>query len=187
VIVARLPIANAFAAPGGIIVVTTPLIRILSGPDELAAVLAHEMMHVRHRHPTRALFARLSIDVLVGIIAGDASALGRSAKIAGDLGALAYGRADETEADRDAAALLVRAGVPPLALIDALESMERESRSGIGVSFLSTHPSTPERRREMEQLAEPLGAARGGPLLPAGVWERMLAALPPDTPGERRP
>jgi predicted Zn-dependent protease len=183
VIVAGLPMANAFAAPGGLIVVTTPLLRILRGPDELAAVLAHEMMHVRHRHPTRALFARLSVDLLLGIIAGDGSALGRSAQLAGDLGVLSYGRADESAADRDAAELLAQAGVPPRAMIDALESLERANRSGSGVSFLSTHPSTPERHARLRGRIERSGAVPGEPLLPEGEWHRMLDALPPQEAG----
>ena len=174
----RSEVPNAYAAPGGNVVITTGLLRALRTPDELAAVVAHELGHVRRRHVTRALVRRLSIGVLLGLIAGDQSALSGGLQVAGELGALSYDRAHEREADDEALALLVRHGASPLALADALESIRRAAPSGPALGFLSTHPAPMERRARIRAAAEAAGATRGMPPWGAGAgWEEMKAAL----------
>ena len=49
------PVVNAFAAPGGYIVIYKGLLKYTKSPEELAGVLAHEIEHVIHRHVTRML------------------------------------------------------------------------------------------------------------------------------------
>ncbi len=177
VVVARLPMVNAFAAPGGTIVVTTPLLDALHSPEELAAVLAHELAHVERRHALRGLIQQLSLQALLGLIAGDASALGEGLRVAGRLGSLSYSRADELAADDGAETLLERAGVGGAALADALESLGRASPRSGGLDFLSTHPA-PERARGGFARERAAGRATpdGEPLVGPEAWRAMQEA-----------
>src|SRR5882724_4250501 len=69
------PAVNAFAAPGGHIVVLRGLLERTRTPEELAGVLAHEIQHVYHRHPTRLVVQHTSAGLLAAAVAGDVSAL----------------------------------------------------------------------------------------------------------------
>jgi len=181
VIVARAQIVNAFAAPGGTIVLTSGLLLALRGPEELAAVLAHEMTHVSERHTVRGLFARLGVRALLALVAGDHSALASVLGAAGTLGELSYSRRDESAADEGASRLLARAGVEPTAIAEALESIaraagsEREAMPG----FLSTHPSAAGRGERARTLAARLRVVRPAPLPGIDVWRSMREALGP--------
>ena len=62
---------NAFAAPGGRVVVFDELIEMTESPEELAGVLAHEIEHVERRHSTRALFRDLTVNAIQAAVTGD--------------------------------------------------------------------------------------------------------------------
>jgi len=177
-VVARDEMVNAFAAPGGAVVVTTGLLRALRSPDELAAVLAHEAGHVRRRHALRGLLRQASFQVLLGLVAGDASALSSGLQVAGALSGLSFSREDEREADLDALGSLARAALPPRALASALESIRGASPGGPELGFLSTHPSTADRveRIERARLQLPHGGVRE--VVTPEQWRAMKAALP---------
>lgn len=177
-IVLRSEVPNAFAVPGGTVLVTTGLLRAVRSSDELAAVLAHEEGHVRRGHVMRAVVRRLSMGVLLGLVAGDQSALSGVVRTAGELGELTYSREYEREADDEALALLARLGVPPLALADALESITRGSSSALTLGFLSTHPAPEERRARIRAAAASRGTPGGeSPWRLGAGWEEMKAAL----------
>ena len=177
-VVARNKMVNAFAAPGGAVVVTTGLLRALRSPDELAAVLAHEAGHVRRRHAIRGMLRQASLQVLLGLVAGDASALSSGLQAAGALGGLSYSREDEREADLDALGSLVRAALPPGALAGALESIRGASPDGPELGFLSTHPSTPDRLTRIERSLAKLPRSKVREAVTPEQWRAMRAALP---------
>ncbi|MEO5617248.1 MAG: M48 family metallopeptidase [Candidatus Eisenbacteria bacterium] len=169
---------NAFAAPGGFVVVTTGLLDAMRGPEELAAVLAHEISHVARRHTTRGLLARLGVRALFSLIAGDQSGVGQALGAAGTLGELSYSRNDETDADLGAAELLARSGIDPSALDRALESISGgpAGKQGLDLGFLSTHPSTAGRRERAREIARGL-KVQGSAILPdAAAWQAMQEA-----------
>src|SRR5690606_26348291 len=99
------PQVNAFAAPGGRIVLLEGLLREAESPDEIAGVLAHEIGHVTERHPTAAALRLLGIQALLTGIFGDGSLASAAAGAGGLLVALSYSRDDERTADRLAAEL----------------------------------------------------------------------------------
>lgn len=177
-VVARNEMVNAFAAPGGAVVVTTGLLRALRSPDELAAVLAHEAGHVRRRHALRGMLRQASLQVLLGLVAGDASALSSGLHVAGALGSLSYSREHEREADLDALGSLVRAALPPGALAGALESIRGASPDGPELGFLSTHPSTPDRLGRIERALAKLPRSEAREAVTPEQWRAMRAALP---------
>jgi predicted Zn-dependent protease len=180
-LVARDAQVNAFAAPGGAVVVTSGLLRKLGSPQELAAVLAHELAHVRARHSLRGLLRQAGLRLLLALVAGDASSLAGSLHVAGGLGGLAYSRAFEREADDAAVRSLARLGLTPGALAGALESIRRAGPSGAEVGFLSTHPATAERVARLERAQRAASITRAtAPLVGPGEWAALQAALAAD-------
>jgi Zn-dependent protease with chaperone function len=159
--------ANAFALPGGSIVVTDRLVEAAaqqpSGEDAIAGVLAHEIGHVVHRHTTRIIVEQAVLNVGLGLALGDVSSL---VSMGGSLlTGLAYRRSHETEADCFAAALMRKAQLPVVPMAELLLGMERsrdrrststeqgtpaESSSAIA-GLLSSHPATAARARMFKE------------------------------------
>ncbi|MEN3033595.1 MAG: M48 family metalloprotease [Aquificaceae bacterium] len=147
---------NAFALPGGPIVITRGLLANLKTESELAAVIAHELGHINARHHAKFLERQIGINVAIGIgsiVAGD-SKIGQIAIQAGQIGAqlltLKYSREQEIEADRLAIDYMRASNYDPNGLIrvfETLKSMERYSPP----EWLSTHPLTQNRIRVATQ------------------------------------
>jgi predicted Zn-dependent protease len=158
VIVARGDEVNAFAVPGGAVIVYTGLLDEAKSPDELAGVLAHELSHALRRHSVRALARQAGLSVLISLLSADASQV---IALAGGLARLKFSRGQEREADREGALLLARAGlsIAPLAgFFDRLA--EREKRTGRMPELLASHPSSADRAAELRELARSTGGAR---------------------------
>lgn len=138
---------NAFAMPGGHIVVYTGILDKMDGPDQLAALLAHEGTHVEKRHSTRAIARDLSGSIFLSLLLGDVGDLvGTVAKKGDELKGLSYSRDLETEADTIGIRRLHENGVDPQGMVRLLELLEREAEDvPEGASFLSSHPLTKDR------------------------------------------
>jgi len=174
--VIRSPIVNAYAVPGHV-VVTTALLRVLDDPEELAAVLAHEVTHLAERHTTRGMLEREGLRLVFGLLSGDDSALGRIVGTAGAIGQLSYSREDETEADAGAANLLARTGISPIALVRVHERLFPKGDGGPGLEFLSTHPASAARRERARELSEVLNVAPAPAPPDTASWRSMEEAL----------
>jgi predicted Zn-dependent protease len=149
------PMVNAFAAPGGGIVVFRGLLERTESAEELAGVLAHEIQHVLHRDATRAILRGASTGILVAALAGDVSGVAtlgvQAARLLGDL---RFSRQAEHEADRDGIRMLQAARIDPrgmLAFFDAMQKLEGELPTG--VRYLSTHPTPADRVQALVALA----------------------------------
>jgi Zn-dependent protease with chaperone function len=144
--------ANAFALPGGTIVMTDAIVELADkeqlGDEALLGVLAHEMGHVLHRHTTRLVVEQGVLNVGLGLALGDVSWL---ASLGGSmLTGLSYRRGHESEADCFAVALLARTGGRAAPMADLLLKMDSGAKAGDSggwMDFLSSHPATPERAR----------------------------------------
>ncbi|MCI0546706.1 MAG: M48 family metallopeptidase [Candidatus Rokubacteria bacterium] len=172
VIVLDDPGVNAFALPGGSIVVLRGLLERTRRPEELAGVLAHEMQHVIQRHATRALIQQASTGLLLTALSGDATgSMVYALQAARVLGTLRYSRQAEAEADGEGMRLLLEARVDPAGMVAMFQAIaEQEGPAGRHVpDFLQTHPSPPDRLERLRALsAEAPGPAR--PLLPGRDW-----------------
>ncbi|WP_298432862.1 M48 family metallopeptidase [Geobacter sp.] len=157
--------ANALALPSGIIVVTDRLVEIAGSDDELAAVLAHEMGHVRHRHALRHLLQNSATGLVMAALTGDiTSVTSLSAGLPTALVDAKFSRDFETEADDAAVAYLKSRGIPLRRFADILSRLQaehdrREGNGGGGEKgslsdYFSTHPVTRER------IARFMGGAR---------------------------
>ncbi len=161
---------NAFAAPGGHIVIFRGLLEFAESPDEVAGVLAHVMAHVAERHATEAIVRAAGVSLLFEVLTGGASGL---AGFGADLGelllALSYSRRDEADADATAAAMLEAADIGAAGLGRFLARLDRhEGGLPEGLAFLSTHPPS---RARAAAVAAPAGARQ--PAMPAADWRAL--------------
>lgn len=147
--------ANAFALPGGTVVVTDQLIALASNDEEILAVLAHELGHVSEQHPMRQLLQSSVIGLAMAWYLGDVSNLLAVAPTM--LLETSYSRDFERRADGFAAGMLRENGIAPARLADMLEKLEKSQRSAKKsiekpsriAQLFSTHPATGERIRDL--------------------------------------
>lgn len=152
-----LDIVNAFALPGGRIVITKKLIDAVKAPEEVAGVLAHEIGHVYHRHSEAQLIRALGIELLLRMAAGGGDTL---SSFAGLLAILRYSRDAEREADDYAQKAMINAAIDPAALKSFFEALkkllgDRVSTGGLFgtmTDMMSTHPVTDERIEAIKPL-----------------------------------
>ncbi len=165
---------NAFAAPGGYIVVFRGLIDRAESPEELAGVLAHELQHIVRRHVTRSLFQHASTGLLLTAVTGDVTGvLAYGIEVARTLGSLRYSRRSEEEADAEGLRTLRAAGIDPAGMIAFFESLRRTGRElPDALAYLSTHPATGERIARLRELAAAPGG-RPAPVLTPDEWAAL--------------
>lgn len=157
------PEVNAFACPGGMILITRGMLSSVKNEDELAAVLAHEIAHVIHRDGIAAIQSSRWSEALLVIGSSAAREFGPrdTAKLVSlfegsiddvvkTLVVNGYGREQERDADTAALGYLAAAGYDPQGLVGYLNRLEqggRGSKSGI----FTTHPGTDERLENVRQ------------------------------------
>jgi predicted Zn-dependent protease len=171
VMVVDSPVVNAFAAPGGYIVVFRGLIDKSASGEEVAGVLAHEMGHVVERHGTSAMIRQFGMNAILSAILGDASGVGSTtAEIGSQLAVLSYGRAAEREADRVGVSMLNRADIRGTGLVAFFRRIGKESGGSDGgvLRYLGTHPPTGERAADIESRAVGKGDA-----MSAAEWQSL--------------
>lgn len=117
------PMVNAFALPGGHVVLFRGLIEAAGTPEELAAVLAHELGHVAARDPTRAALRTAGSVGVLGLLMGDFAGGTLVLVLTERLIEARYSRDAELAADAYSHDLLTRAGLPPGALGAMFERM----------------------------------------------------------------
>jgi len=164
--------ANAFALPGGTVVVTDQLVNLLGDDREFDAVVAHEIGHQQHRHAIRQTLRTSFVAIVAAFFAGDVSSA--SAVVVAVPSFLLdnhYSRTFEEEADAYAFDLLARHDESPHWFAEAmrlLESQHPDRRRGREPAYLSSHPATFDRIDEAEAAARAFAAAHPD-LCPAGV------------------
>jgi len=162
---------NAFAVPGGQVVLLRGLVERSRSPEELAGVLAHELQHVLQRHSTRLLLQHASTGLLLVAISGDITgAMAYGIESARVLGTLRYSRHIESEADTEGLKMLLAADVDPQGMIAFFESMRAMERGTPSAArYLTSHPLAEERVETLRQLAASQSRTFR-PLLPGQDW-----------------
>lgn len=157
-------VVNAFALPGGHIILYSALIERAQSPDELAGVLAHELSHIELRHPARGIVQQIGLGALLNLMFGgsDLGTLGQLAAL------LAYSRDMEAEADARAVALLQGAGFNASGLASFLAGMAKSDPSDLP-EWLSTHPEPASRAAALAI------EATGAPAFDAEEWQSLRA------------
>lgn len=166
---------NAFAAPGGLILITRALYRTAENEDQLAAVLAHEIAHVALRHGMNAIqqsnltqagvligkeYARREgagdlarVDELVGLFGTSVEDVVHTMAVSG------YSQGQEFDADRAALEMLYRSGYNPEALAGFLRNLAAKTGAMATQGFGATHPAASARLTRVEQAIETTGLA----------------------------
>ena len=145
---------NAFVMPGGKIVFYTGIIDQLKlTDDEIAMIMGHEMAHALREH-ARERLAKSQATGLGLSLGAQLLGLGDMGNMAANLGTqlltLQYSRSDESEADLVGLEIAARAGYDPKAAITLWQKMGAATGNKGGLGFLSTHPSGPNRIKELE-------------------------------------
>ena len=165
------PDINAFAAPGGIVVVYAGLIDKSTSAEELAGVLAHEIAHVELRHSLKQLVKSAGLRVIVATLLGDYGGLGGWAAQLGDL---KFSRDAEREADLRGLARLREAHIDPAGMARFFTSLAK-SETGQLPALFSTHPATAER---LDALKQAIAAGNQSPVTPIAVdWAAVRKSL----------
>ena len=145
--VAEDPAINAFAVPGGYVVVNSGLIKAADSAEEVAGVLAHEVQHVEQRHTLKSLIQSLGWRGLLSLALGDVSG-GVVASAAANLGELKFSRDLESQADLGGLAALRKAGISPRGMLSFFTKLAKQD--GNGIPFLSSHPASAQRLRALQ-------------------------------------
>jgi len=175
---------NAFAAPGGFILVTRGLVGLCKTEGELAAVLAHEIGHVANKDGLRAIkksrltSALTTLAVEAGRSLGSEDIKELTEQFAGGIDDITqtlvnkgYARAQEYEADQVALTILDHTGYNPYALTRMLEEMDRRWDPQ-GHGFERTHPSPKDR---LGKVRGQYGSSAGSP--PGNRMDRFEKAV----------
>jgi beta-barrel assembly-enhancing protease len=139
---------NAFATPGGFVLVTAGLVKQLESEDELAFVLAHEIAHVLRRHHYRVVIRQRLAETAaknVQAATGDTTNAALS-QASAQIYARGLDKSSEFEADRLGVELMTQAGYDPAAAVGVLERLQRLKGDDPRAELLfSTHPSPAKR------------------------------------------
>ena len=153
------PMVNAFALPGGSVMVTDELIDLTATPDELAAVVAHEAAHVEKRHVMQAVWRSFGFGVLLDALVGGGSGAGQQAVLLmGSFTNLRYSREAEAEADAAGQDLLQAQGLSSQGMSPFFRRLTAtsEGRNAEAVkTLLSDHPDTLRRAQMSASRARP--------------------------------
>lgn len=169
--VAKSKTVNAFAAPGGHVVLLSALIDKAESPDEVAGVLAHEMGHVTLRHPTKALIHAYGWSMLLTALTGFSGDL--VSTFALHLATSSYSRANESEADDAAIEMLTRAGIGSDGFVAFFKKLQAKSDTGESdlLKYLATHPALQKRIDAVKAKSAPAQS----PALSEADWISLRA------------
>jgi len=163
VTVVKSDVVNAFALPGGYVVVFTGLMKKAESGEEVAGVLSHELNHVLQRHGLERIVKSLGIMTVAAIVFGNQQGLiGMMKQLGVELFTLKFGREQETEADLKGLQLLQRAKIDPAGMITFFQRLSDKDQGRM--EWLSTHPMSAARADRLKaelaalpkKLPEPL-------------------------------
>jgi beta-barrel assembly-enhancing protease len=167
--VVNLDIENAFALPGGNILVFDGLLKNLKHPNELAGILSHEIAHAYYRHPTENLFKEIGTFAVIGLVFGDVT----GGTVLAGLGKLligsAYSREAEREADKLGVELMNTVGFDARPLGDFLMRLDAKQGTIENMfSFVLTHPASKKRAEQIKSSSTGTGV-----VLPSEGWKKV--------------
>lgn len=149
---------NAFACPGGTILISKGLIKQTKNEDELAAVLAHELSHIHFRDGISAIKSSrwTKALTLIGTVAAEKYGSKEFGKLVNlfegsvedvmeGLIVKGYSRKQELEADKTAVAILTKTGYDPSAMEKLLTRLMAANKEKVEKGLMTTHPASSKR------------------------------------------
>jgi predicted Zn-dependent protease len=146
---------NAFAMPGGHIVIYSGILCTMKHPDELFALLGHEATHVNQRHSLQMMLTNLTSSYLLSILTSDFNGLGSTLISNADLlRELGYSRKLEAEADWKGQEIMIQNKVNPAGMTQLMEALQAAYSDNGNWSFLRSHPVTQDRISESKKFSQ---------------------------------
>jgi beta-barrel assembly-enhancing protease len=174
VTVVKSDVINAFALPGGYVVVFTGLMKKAESGEEVAGVLSHELNHVLQRHGLERIVKSLGIMTVAAIVFGNQQGLvGMMKQLGVELFTLKFGREQETEADLKGLQLLQRAKIDPAGMITFFERLSEKDQGRM--EWLSTHPMSAARAERLKAELTALPKKSSEPF--TFDWKQVQASL----------
>ena len=158
-------IVNAFALPGGNIVVYTGLLKELKTYPELAALLSHEFTHVNNKHSTKSIFRQLGSRVFLSLLFGKFGSV-TSVMIdqADQFKSLKYSRGLEKEADLEGLRILKERKIDPEGFVSLFKHLKNSAPPSAIPEFLGSHPDIDNRIAYIREVSENAIAEENTPL-----------------------
>jgi len=170
------PTLNAFAMPGGNVVVHSGLLMAADSPEEIAGVLGHEIAHVTQRHSIRSIISSAGLFMVLQTMLGDVTSV--VAVLANNSAFLLdrkFSRDFERESDNQGWDYLLAADIKPEGMITFFKKMQEEEKrlrekmkeaTSIDIdtgslTVLSTHPATDERMKNLQAKWDKLAKKSG--------------------------
>jgi len=145
---------NAFAVPGGSIVIYDGILKEMNSSEELAALLAHEVSHINHRHSLKALSKQLSNYLFLSILLNDVNGIAAIfVENANMIHNLKFSRTLENEADLEGMEILKQNQISLKGFVDLFETLQKQEKIHL-VEVLNTHPLTDERLKQAKNAYE---------------------------------
>ncbi|NNE26353.1 MAG: M48 family metallopeptidase [Saprospiraceae bacterium] len=142
---------NAFALPDDHIVVLKGLVQFADVPEEIAGVLAHELVHLEENHVMKKLVKEIGLSILIGATTGNAN-IGAISEIARSISGSIYDRQLETEADLKGVDYLIEANIDPRPMSDFMYKMALEyDHIPDAFYWISSHPNSKERAKAIHE------------------------------------
>jgi predicted Zn-dependent protease len=141
-------LVNAFAMPGGNIIVFDKILMGMNGYEDLAALLSHEFTHVEEKHTTRSLFRQLGSTIFLSVLFGDIGGIGSViVGNANNLKSLSYSRKLEKEADMNGLKILSDRKIDCNGFVDLFQFLEKQSAKEDlqPAEWISSHPDLSRR------------------------------------------
>lgn len=164
---------NAFALPGGQIIVHTGLLKKSKRLEEVAGVLAHEIVHVYRRHGVKKVVQQVGTGIVLLTIFGNRNQ--RLVNGAQELQGSKFSRDMEREADQMALDILVKAQIEPSGLKTFFETLAQEEKNSAYLNIFGSHPLTPERIQYLDSRLKEIGSISTKPL--SISWEKLQEEL----------
>ena len=162
---------NAFALPGGHLVLYTALLQDCRNEAELSSVIAHELAHIQKKHVVKKLLKEVGLNFL--LIYTKSGAGGEVlVRVGKALSSTAYDRSLEQEADLQGAEYMINAGMNAGAMADFLARLGETNKNKFQISWLSTHPDSKSRADYIRAYIANKHYKMQQVLAP-GTWERM--------------
>jgi beta-barrel assembly-enhancing protease len=162
-------VVNAYATVGGRIQVFRGLLHELHSEEALAALLAHEIAHVKHRHVAASLGRGLAVALLLSVVSADAGAAAAQGALGSAAGftMLGYSREQEAQADEEALQAMVALHGHAAGLVELFTRLgQADKGAGPKLEALNTHPLTEARLAAVQARARERGWATTGPVTP---------------------
>ncbi len=167
-------IRNAFALPGGQIIVYRGILDLMHNESELFGLLGHEVGHVVERHGVKRIARSAALGLITSLLLGDANGISAILISNGQqLVNLSYDRDEELEADMFGLRAVQRAGIDARGIVTLFTSLKDAEGSEGWLAFLSTHPDIDERLKILNaEIVKVISSSYRSRLMPE-EWNRL--------------